>query len=55
MSAAETARVEILAQPGQGMAAGDRTISQIEQEEYEYVIFCVKVLMSRLLMCELQI
>ena len=26
----------ILAQPGQGMAAHDRVISQVEQDEYEY-------------------
>jgi hypothetical protein len=32
----------ILAQPGQGMAAqhNDRTISQVEQEEYECVTLC---------------
>ena len=26
----------ILAQPGKGMAAHDRVIPQVEQEEYEY-------------------
>ena len=28
----------ILAQPGKGMAAHDRVIPQVEQEEYEYVL-----------------
>lgn len=37
MSVPGSATVDsILAQPGQGMAAHDRVISQVEQEEYEY-------------------
>ena len=28
----------ILAQPGQSMAAGERVISQVEQDEYEYAL-----------------
>ena len=39
----------ILAQSGQGMAAHDRVISQVEHEEYEYVgkHFCQTVANGR--------